>query len=101
MHLPRMTTRRLMIAVAAIGLTLGGAVEVYRLAYRLRLRYDDFLDRAQWHSGIVFTWNAGWRNTPSGATSRRIAYHAAMAEKYRQAARRPWLPVEPDPPPPE
>jgi hypothetical protein len=32
--------------------------------------------------------------------ARRAAYHAAMAAKYRRAAR-PWLPVEPDPPAPE
>jgi hypothetical protein len=32
---------------------------------------------------------------------RRIAYHGAMADKYRRAARRFWLPVEPDPPEPE
>ena len=31
----------------------------------------------------------------------RAEHHAAMAEKYRQAARQPWLPVERDPPPPE
>jgi hypothetical protein len=31
---------------------------------------------------------------------RAIAYHAAMQRKYEDAARRPWLPVEPDPPEP-
>jgi hypothetical protein len=31
---------------------------------------------------------------------RRISYNAAMARKYRHAARYPWLPIEPDPPPP-
>ncbi len=30
-----------------------------------------------------------------------IAHQTAMAEKYRRAARQPWLPVEPDPPEPE
>jgi hypothetical protein len=33
--------------------------------------------------------------------TRGIAYHAAMAQKYRYAARYPWFPVEPDPPEPE
>ena len=28
---------------------------------------------------------------------RRAEYHAALARKYRHAARYPWLPVEPDP----
>jgi hypothetical protein len=31
---------------------------------------------------------------------RAIAYHAAMQRKYEDAAQRPWLPVEPDPPEP-
>jgi hypothetical protein len=30
----------------------------------------------------------------------RAAYYAAMGAKYRRAASRPWLIVEPDPPPP-
>ena len=29
------------------------------------------------------------------------AYHRALRVKYEQAARHPWLPVEPDPPIPE
>jgi hypothetical protein len=37
--------------------------------------------------------------TPDGVKS--SAWHAALAEKYRQAALYPWLPVEPDPPEPE
>ena len=28
-------------------------------------------------------------------------YHREMSEKYRRAAMRPWLPVDPDPPPPK
>ena len=101
MRLPRMTTRRWIVAVAVIGLMLGGTIEAYRLAYRLRRRYDDFLDRAQWHSGFVFDWNARWRKNESDATVRRINYHAEMARKYEHAARYPWLPVAPDPPEPE
>ena len=30
-----------------------------------------------------------------------FVYHSAMRRKYGHAARRPWLPVPPDPPPPE
>jgi hypothetical protein len=30
----------------------------------------------------------------------QIAYHSAMARKYRHAARYAWLPIEPDPPKP-
>ena len=30
-----------------------------------------------------------------------ISYHAALFRKYERAARYPWLPVAPDPPPPD
>jgi hypothetical protein len=36
-----------------------------------------------------------------GRMTDRADHHAAMAEKYRQAARQPWLPVVPDPPEPD
>jgi hypothetical protein len=32
---------------------------------------------------------------------RQAEYHAVLGRKYKAAASRPWLPVEPDPPPPE
>lgn len=32
---------------------------------------------------------------------RRWRYHDSLAEKYKEAARSPWLPVAPDPPEPE
>jgi hypothetical protein len=31
----------------------------------------------------------------------KVAYHDAMARKWSEAASRPWLPVEPDPPEPK
>jgi hypothetical protein len=31
----------------------------------------------------------------------RADHHAELAHKYERAARRPWLPTEPDPPPPD
>jgi hypothetical protein len=39
---------------------------------------------------------SGFRQRPEVA-----AYHVRMREKWEQAADHPWLPVEPDPPPPE
>jgi hypothetical protein len=43
MRLPRLTVRRWLIAVAVVGLLMGG--------YRLKQRHDDFLSRAQYHAG--------------------------------------------------
>ena len=41
MRIPRMTTRRWMIAVAIVGLLMGG--------YMLKRRYYDFSSRARFH----------------------------------------------------
>ena len=46
MRLPRMTTRRWLFAVAALGATLGG----HREAIRLKQKRDEFLERAAWHA---------------------------------------------------
>jgi hypothetical protein len=35
------------------------------------------------------------------SAERRLAWSARLARKYERAARCPWLPVAPDPPPPE
>ena len=32
--------------------------------------------------------------------AKQAAYHAQLRRKYERAAARPWLPIEPDPPPP-
>src|SRR5262249_54765626 len=60
-------------------------------------RRDDFLQQAARHSEMELflgSYPADW--SPAHA-----AYHAAMKKKYREAASHPWLPVAPDPPPPE
>jgi hypothetical protein len=36
----------------------------------------------------------------SSLNAARSAYHAALRDKYERAARYPWLPLAPDPPPP-
>jgi hypothetical protein len=98
MRLPRMTTRRWMVAVAVVAMLMGEA----DIAQRLRRRRDEFVSRAQWHGEIVATWNARWRPAPPGAATLRLMdYHGSLARKYERAARYPWLPVEPDPREPE
>ncbi len=112
MRLPRMTTRRWMVAVAVFALSIGVGVQLHH-------RRAAFLSRAQIHSE-----QAAWRLADSvtlcgraignmddielASLKRRInilpqlvAYHRAQDQKYRRAARYPWLPVEPDPPAPE
>ena len=104
----KLTTRRWMIAVAVVGLLMATALS----GYRLKQRRDHFLSRAQLHkqnaaflmqvcetNRIIRThWS---QDDYLSALSRIRSYQAAMAAKYRHAARYPWLPVEPDPPEPE
>ncbi|HWE37344.1 MAG TPA: helix-turn-helix domain-containing protein [Isosphaeraceae bacterium] len=41
-----------------------------------------------------------WREAEAARVGRRRSYHDRLQRKYEQAARRPWLPVAPDPPDP-
>ncbi len=125
MRWPRMrfTVRRMMIAIAIIGVVT--ALEA------TRQRREFFRSRARDHAGelqgiadesapwIATYWERYWypksgepRKTPKPSAverqayeenrKRRIAYHEALYWKYQSAASRPWLPVESDPPaPPE
>jgi hypothetical protein len=109
-----MTMRRWMIAVAAIGLMIGGGVV-------LKQRRDYFLSLAQSHQKEVasstargnalksrFGGTSGMtveeitrRHDDYGRMMDRADHHESLARKYEEAARYPWLPVEPDPPEPE
>jgi hypothetical protein len=113
-----MTTRRWMVAVAvvavAIGLMIGGGAW-------LQQRRDYFLSLARSHQNEVTSSTARGEALKSriGGTSGmsneeimhlyrryeqitdRADHHASLVRKYEHAARYPWLPVEPDPPPPD
>ena len=86
MRLPRMTTRRWIIAVAVTGLSLG--------TYRMLRRIEDFrMDCAV--QMLIHDLGPDFKNP------RKAAYHAAMLRKWERACNYPWLPVEPDPPGPD
>src|SRR5829696_7488312 len=112
MRLPRFRLRTLMIAVVVIGIPIGIVMDrqnrfwrlhQYHQARRLLLtRYKEGGhsghdgDRGRWFHGHV---GADMREF----TEREYAvlhWHEDLAEKYRRAASRPWLPVPPDPPAP-
>ena len=110
MRLPRMTTRRWMLAVALVALSVSGEQMRRRAAqYRWQAerhaniesacrRTADLLPRmkpADWE-GFCGQMARGIRNSP-----RLAAYHAVLRRKYEHAARYPWLPVERDPPEPK
>jgi hypothetical protein len=98
LHRLRFTVRRLMVAVAAVGLALGlcatcrsRSQQYYALMMSHKSRAMELIDNAQ-------------PGTDAAARRRfhtRITWHEVMYAKYKHAARYPWLPVAPDPPEPE
>ncbi len=102
--IPRMTTRRWMVAVAIAGL-------LCLLEYRRR----EFAALATYHGAkatagaIIRRGSMGMKVTyvdPDGNVITMddlgvARWHETLAAKYRRAARYPWLPVDPDPPGPE
>jgi hypothetical protein len=102
MRLPGMTTRRWMVAVAVAAVLMVVVPEVIRdlrLAHQYRERaYTSGLwlrlFEGQW---VVFPNGDGLQCAPD---QRRAAFFAEMKRKYERAATRPWVAVEPEPPPP-
>jgi hypothetical protein len=119
MRPPRFRLRTLLVAVAVAAVMLGVIVPMVRL----RARYSE---RAAGHGGSAQFYLEHARAADQGhggcmkigargsiqeikAAYRRVApkyrriadYHSLMARKYERASRYPWLPVPPDPPPPD
>lgn len=94
MRLPRVrfTVRRMMVAVAAIAILCGAMmlaerrVRFGRIAEHHRLNARDY----------TFDKEEGMYMADPGSY-----WHKVLHEKYRRAASRPWLSVEPDPPWPD
>jgi hypothetical protein len=97
MRLPRMTTRRWMVVVAAAGFVLGARRLADRRAYfltRAEVEADRAADYANDRACLREEYDG------PGMYDRFRDHYLGLARKYRIAARRPWLPVEPDPEPP-
>lgn len=92
---PRLTVRRLMVAVAMIAVFLGGAVWVRRRAEFARSRSAD-------HRAMFFEVMHSPEAVQNFEADKRIAkYHLEWEMKWDRAASRPWLPFEAEPPAPE
>jgi hypothetical protein len=93
MRVPGMTTRRWMSAVAVMALLLGAQRFVERRAYFLT-RAEVEADRA----ADLIHGRACLRDEfcKEGFPEKLRDHYLALARKYRLAADRPWLPVEPD-----
>jgi len=97
MRLPRFRHRTLMVAMAVVGLALGMSA---RRARFQAIAADHKSRTAMIGAGdlLVMEWfDARGRRVKSRQLSQ---WHAALARKYERAAHYPWLPVAPDPPPP-
>jgi hypothetical protein len=84
------TVRRMMLAVAVVATLLACRAWMIRRAARFR-------DLSAYHT---MEWER-IDTTGSPDVDARGEWHRAMGVKYRDASRRPWLPVEPDTPEPE
>jgi hypothetical protein len=96
MRFPRVTIRRLLLLVAALAVVLGVLVALQRRSERFRHRAAEYASAV--HSVYFADVNGedgvGWTAGVAGD-------HADLASKYTAAARRPWLPLESDSPPPD
>ncbi len=106
MRVPRIrpSIRLLMILVAMAALFLGGAhlrhlKGVYRQRAVRHAQLEVSSRRIAKYAGALARIGAE-RPGAASSTSRRADYHAAMRQKYEDAAAHPWLSVDPDPPAP-
>jgi hypothetical protein len=100
MRFPHFRIRTLMIAVAVVAVLAAGFV-------RCKQRQDRFAELASRYDRESELLPGIWSGPgeayegPLGLPYRRGEYLDQMSLKYRSAASHPWLPVPPDPPPPE
>jgi 1-acyl-sn-glycerol-3-phosphate acyltransferase len=99
MRLPRMTTRRWMIAVV-IGAVLFGAMEISQRRKRFRFLSNSYHMAAE--MSLIEVGPPAPAGSPEAEARRRlVTYYEQLGRKYERAASRPWLPVAPDPPAPK
>ena len=107
MPLHRFRLRTLMIAVAVVGLLLGGALKVVRLGqdavkYRaLAVSYGQFAQEARQIRDTGRALGHSRRILRGSDLDPWIACYVAFQRKYERAARYPWLPLPANPPVPE
>ena len=107
MRLPRVrfTIWQIMVVVAVVAVIVAVRIETARIKlWRLdcQLRAIDHTIGAARYDGTGVVSCIGPYEDPSSVYNpRKAAYHAAMSQKWADAAEHPWLPVKPDPPKPQ
>ena len=110
----RFTVRRMMVAVAVVAVSLNLVMVTWRcfsFSHRATL-YSHLASHLSRYAGKypadTVLPNTIYRRTAKGPTvaltgggaAKLAAHYDALARKYKHAAAYPWLPIEPDPPPP-
>ena len=98
MRLPRMTTRRWMIAVAVVVIVTLACRHFAFRALAVHHRSKTTWSIAMTNRGCISKDHNGKRMT--GAEVNASPWHEEVSTIYERAAARPWLPVEPIPPEP-
>ncbi len=115
MRLPRMTTRRWMIAVAVMAVLCTGIVELPML-WTVRQQYLGYAEKYRyWETRLnsalglrqeITYYSLRLPRGPEPSPARlakmkaEASYFAGLRAQYERAARLPWLPIAPDPAPP-
>jgi hypothetical protein len=105
----RLTVSRMMLAIAIFAIALNVGLSYRRSGdYRLQAQFyawkgEAALNRAKYvESGAALLdgYTAEEKRRMVDQARRFAAYSSRMKSKYERAVYFPWLPVEPDPPPP-
>lgn len=90
----RFTVRRLMVAVAIVGVVLA----IWVGLERRRARFERLFS---YHNGLTGpAYRRSFDPFRPGFRTAKGRWHHELSQKYGLAARNPWLPVAPDPPEP-
>ena len=96
MRLPRFRVRTLMVVVGVVALLVRGAMMGSRSYDNYRLASLCDADERGWRKIA-----ARHRRGSEKWDSECAEWYGQLARKYRRAMWSPWMPVAPDPPPPE
>jgi hypothetical protein len=100
-RLPRFRVRTLMVLVGVVALLIAGSMMGLRsyVYYRLASTYSRY--ERDWRIMARRDLDRGDTRSVSARWGLQIAeFYAPLAQKYRRAMWRPWMPVAPDPPAP-
>jgi hypothetical protein len=95
-----------MIAVAVVAVVYGTAIGLLRRRATFAMKADEYgrMSLAEYEAGLRVFYQRAFVDDPDAthkAHHRLSEHYDGLSEKYRRAASHPWLPVEPDPPPPK